>query len=152
MAVQVYQYDVDKMRRAGVPSFTAPPGRGLTASTGVTSQVTVIEQLNETACALLRAVEEVKKPRTEGVGIFRINLLPNKKICEPIEAILERDDEGFIARTIELPLYGCGADPMDAIEMLKSEIESLYDDLMVDDNFTDDWIRAKEYLNSKIEG
>ncbi|MFH0958648.1 MAG: hypothetical protein V1897_08095 [Pseudomonadota bacterium] len=81
---------------------------------------------------------------------FRITMLPNKEVSIPIDAILEREGEGFVARTIELPLYGYGLDPMDAIDMLKDEIESLYDDLMEDDEFTDDWIKAKKCLRSRI--
>ncbi len=77
-------------------------------------------------------------------------MLPNKEVGIPIDAILERDGEGFVARTIELPLYGYGLDPIDAINMLKDEIESLYDDLIEDDDFTDDWIRVRKYLCSRI--
>ena len=77
-------------------------------------------------------------------------MLPSKEVRVPIDAILERDGEGFIARTIELPLYGYGSDPIDAIDMLKNEIESLYDDLMADDDFTADWLKNKNYLRSRI--
>lgn len=151
MTGQLYDLALETTsRRSDAQSVIRPPARELTASTGVTSQMGVMEKFNETAMALLRAFEEAKGPRSESVGIFRINVLPNKAVSTPIEAILERDGEGFVARTIELPLYGYGSDPMDAIDMLKDEIESLYDDLMEDDNFTDEWIRAKKYLSSRI--
>lgn len=151
MAAQYYDFELEKaQRRPNVEDSLQLPQGILTASTGVTSQTEVLEQFKETASALLRAFEEVRSPRSESVGIFRINMLPNKELRIPIDAILERDSEGFLARTIELPLYGYGLDPIDAIDMLKDEIESLYDDLMEDDDFTDDWMKAKEFLVSKI--
>lgn len=78
--------------------------------------------------------------------IFKITTLPTKKLKEPIEAILEPDDEGYIIRTIDFPLYGYGDDSIEAIQNLKYEIESLYDDLMEDDNFSDEWLRYKSVL------
>jgi hypothetical protein len=151
MAAQLHDFAVEKaFRRSDVEDFPQPPKTELLASTGVTSQMAVLEQFKETANAILRAFEEAKAPRSESVGVFRINMLPNKEVRIPIDAILERDGEGFVARTIELPLYGYGLDPIDAINMLKDEIESLYDDLIEDDDFTDDWIRARKYLSSRI--
>jgi hypothetical protein len=149
MAAQLYAFE-KALRRTDVEVLPPTPERELTASTGVTSQMAVPEQFKETASALLLAFEEAKAPRSEGVGIFRINMLPNKEVRMPIDAILERDGEGFVARTIELPLYGYGLDPIDAINMLKDEIESLYNDLMEDDDYTDDWPKVKEYLRSRV--
>lgn len=151
MAGQVYDFNFEKMtRRLEEQTPLQPPARELTSSTGVTSQTEILEQFTEKASALLRAFEEAKEPTSESIGIFRINMLPSKEVIVPIDAILERDGEGFIARTIELPLYGYGSDPVDAIDMLKNEIESLYDDLMEDDDFTADWLRNKNYLRSRI--
>jgi hypothetical protein len=45
-----------------------------------------------------------------------------------IGAIIESDDESFIARTIDLPLYGYSEDPIEALQNLKYEIESLFAD------------------------
>ena len=94
---------------------------------------------------------EVAKAETfEQSRVFKINILQTKKLKEPIEAILEPDDEGYIIRTIDLPLFGYGDDPIEAIQNLKSEIESLYDDLMMDDNFSDEWLRYKNFLKKII--
>ena len=82
--------------------------------------------------------------------IIRINFLPNKELKIPIEAVVERDGELFLARTIEIPLYGEGEDVIEAVDALKYELESLYDDLMEDDNFTDEWLRIKEFLKARI--
>jgi hypothetical protein len=82
--------------------------------------------------------------------IIKITLLPNKKLRESIDAILEPDDEGYIVRTIDLPLYGYGDDPIEAIQNLKYEIESVYDDLMEDDNFSEEWLKYKSYLGRII--
>jgi hypothetical protein len=64
--------------------------------------------------------------------------------------ILEQDEEGFIARPVDLPLYGYGEAPNDAIEMLGREIESVYEDLMEDENFSDKWLRVKRFLSEII--
>ncbi len=67
-----------------------------------------------------------------------------------IGAIIESDDEGFIARTIDLPLYGYSEDPIEALQNLKYEIESLYDDLMEDNNFSQEWLNYKKFLQERI--
>ena len=87
----------------------------------------------------------------EILGPIEVSLLPNKSLKIPIDAVLERDGEGFIARTLEMPLYGSGEDAWEAIDSLKWEIESLYDDLMEDDNFTDEWLKIKEFLTQRID-
>ena len=84
------------------------------------------------------------------LGAVKINFLPTKNLKAPIDAILERDGEGFIARTLEIPLYGYGEDPIEAMDTLKREIESLYEDLMEDDNYTEDWLRIKAFLLNRI--
>ncbi len=88
---------------------------------------------------------------TKEVGFVKIDCLPHKKLLSQIDVVIEPDSNGFIARTLDIPLYGYGEDPIEAIDSLKYEIETLYNDLMEDDNFTDDWLRIKEYLNDKIK-
>ena len=155
MVAQLHNFWLEKtLRRPDIESQNYPQRspRELTASTGVTSQAEFFEKFKETASAFIDTFIEAKGPRSENIGIFRVNVLPDKIVKAHIEAILERDGEGFIARTIELLLYGYGSDPMDAIQMLKDEIESLYDDLNEDDEFTADWLKAKNYLRSRISG
>ena len=77
-------------------------------------------------------------------------MLPNKDLRAPLDAIVEPDENGFIARTPDIPLYGYGDDALEALDALKCEIESLYDDLMEDDKFTDDWLRVKDFLHERI--
>ena len=151
MVDQVYDFDFEKARRREEVSPTyQTPQTTVTDSTGVTPQIELLEAFKETARGLVSDFKEAKRAQNESIGTFKINMLPNKEIKAPIDAILERDGEGFLARTIELSLYGYGLDPIDAIDILKNEIESLYDDLMEDDNFTDDWLRIKNYLRSRI--
>ncbi|MBI5603503.1 MAG: hypothetical protein HY879_09105 [Deltaproteobacteria bacterium] len=64
---------------------------------------------------------------------------------------MEPDGTGFIARTTEIPLYGHGNNPEDAVEMLKREIESLYEDLMEDDEFSEEWLNIKRFLMERKE-
>jgi len=79
-----------------------------------------------------------------------INTLTTKKLSRPLTAIVEPDGDGFIARSPDLPLYGYSEDRMEAIEMLKDEIESLYEDLMEDDNFSEDYLKIKHFLIDRI--
>jgi predicted RNase H-like HicB family nuclease len=79
-------------------------------------------------------------------------MLPSKVLKISLDAIIEPDESGFIARLTDLPLYGYGEDPKEAIDMLKREIESLYEDLMEDDEFSEEWLRIKKFLAEKIIG
>ena len=73
------------------------------------------------------------------------------ELNKPINVILEADGEGFLARTPDLPLYGYGDDIMEAIDMLKEEIESLYKDLLEDDNFSKEWLNIKKFLKERVK-
>lgn len=81
----------------------------------------------------------------------QITELPNKNLKKAILITVEPDEDGFIAKTIDLPLYGYGDDREEAINELKHEIESLYDDLMTDDNFTEEWLERKKLLKTWIK-
>ena len=85
------------------------------------------------------------------IGYIRMNVLVNHKLRLPLDAIVEPDDQMFIARSVDLPLYGTGDDPLEALNNLKMEIESLYDDLNQDDEYTPDWLRIKAFLNQAVE-
>ena len=85
-----------------------------------------------------------------GPGFIKINTLPNKTLKMPIDAVVEPDDHGFLARTTDFPLYGYGEDPVEAVQMLKREIESFYDDLIEDDNFDEEHLRMKAFLKRAI--
>jgi hypothetical protein len=79
---------------------------------------------------------------------LEIKTLKRYELKQPLEAILESDDGGFIARTVDLPLFGYGEDTIEAVENLKHEVESLYFDLMEDDNFSEEWIKTKKFLKT----
>jgi hypothetical protein len=68
----------------------------------------------------------------------------------PLDAVVEPDDNGFIARTTDIPIYGYGDDPIEAVDALRCEIESLYNDLLEDDEFTEEWLKVKEFLSERI--
>jgi hypothetical protein len=101
----------------------------------------------------LSALEvEVTRLKKESVGYLRVNSLPNKILKSPLDIVVEVDGDGYIARTVDLPIYGNGDDPIEAIDMLKREIESLYDDLVSGDDFTEDWLKIKRFLADRISG
>jgi len=81
---------------------------------------------------------------------FPIHELISKTLRAPIRITLAPDDGGFIAQSIEFPLYGYGDTAAEAIYSLKSELESLYVDLTMDDEFTDDWLELKSSLLAKV--
>lgn len=83
-------------------------------------------------------------------GYISIHLLQTKRLKTPLSVVIEQDNGGFIARTVDFPLYGFGEGPNEAVEMLKREIESLYEDLMEDDDFSEKWLRVKQFLSSII--
>ncbi len=88
----------------------------------------------------------LRKQTNTTLNVVKIQILNKYKLLKPLDAIVDPDDGGFIARSIDLPLYGYGDDPTEAVQALKNEIESLYDDLMTDDNFTD-IIHAKREIS-----
>ncbi|HQU73709.1 MAG: hypothetical protein KDI06_19320 [Calditrichaeota bacterium] len=81
---------------------------------------------------------------------FNINTLVKHSLARPLEVLVEYDGEGYLARTIDLPLHGYGDDPIEAIEMLREEIETVYSELMEDDEFSDEWLNYKKLLNEII--
>ncbi|MBW2742063.1 MAG: hypothetical protein JRE64_25210 [Deltaproteobacteria bacterium] len=107
-------------------------------------------QRNEFANKISALEEKIRRIEKATVGYIKINLLPTKRLRTPLDAIVEQDDDGFIARITDVPLYGYGDDPVEAIDALKCEIESLYDDLMEDDDFTEEWLTIKDFLKKQI--
>ena len=82
----------------------------------------------------------------------RIIDLISKTLKKPLMAIIEKDDEGYIAHTVDLPLYGFGGTMMEAIDNLKYEIETTYDELKQRDNLSEEWAKYKKFLSEIIEG
>jgi len=95
-------------------------------------------------------INEVKELKSSGALIVKINRLETKFLRTPLDVIVEPDDEGYIARATEFPLFGYGDDRFEAVDALKFEIESLYIDLMEDDDFTDEWKDIKYFLNEQV--
>lgn len=95
-------------------------------------------------------VEEIRKHWQKEAAVIKINMLETKGLRQPLDALIEPDGDGFIARTVDFPLFGYGDDRIEAIDALKSEIESLYIDLMEDDNFTEEWRGIKAFLKDQV--
>lgn len=138
---------VDFGRRSRVEPIS-PPLSTVAQSTG-TQQ---IRPQNPEIRELDQRISFLEQRRIEIRSIFsvKLHLLPSKQLNPPLDVIVEQDDGGFIARPVGLPLYGYGEDPNEAIEMLSREIESLYDDLVEDDDFSDKWLRIKRFLSEVI--
>lgn len=76
--------------------------------------------------------------------------MSHKKLRFPLDVVLEPDADGYIARTVDLPLCSFGDDPFEATTLLTKEIEAVHDELMVDGEFSPDWLRSKEFLDRAI--
>ena len=108
-------------------------------------------RLSQLEKELKKIKEEIDSSKNYIGGITKIQRLPHYNMSRPIDAIVQPDDTGFIARTVDLPLYAHSDDSIDAIEALKYEIENLYEELLEDDNFTEEWLRIKRFLIACIE-
>lgn len=87
---------------------------------------------------------------TDEPVIINIDKLLEKRLRRSISVVLERDDDGYIAKISQLPLYGFGDTKKEALDHLKFEIESLYAELNEDDNFTDEWLKYRDWLSGLI--
>jgi len=138
---------VDFGRRSGV-EHTSQPLSTVSQSTGTQQIRPLAPEIRE----LDQRVSFLEQRRVEIRNVFsvKLHLLPSKRLTPPLDVIVEQDDGGFIARSVGLPLYGYGEDPNEAIEMLSREIESLYEDLLEDDDFSDKWLRIKRFLSEVV--
>lgn len=97
-----------------------------------------------------KSSESTKKINIDYHEVINIKILKTLKLKSPLNAVLEDDGDGFICRLIDIPLYGFGDDRIESVENLKNEIESLYNDLIEDDNFSDEWLEYKKFLNEIV--
>lgn len=85
----------------------------------------------------------------------QINKLIRYNLNTPITITVEEEVgfNGYIATPQEpLLVYGCGNNKTSAINMLRKEIESLYDDIKNDKNINEDMKEIKNFLNEAING
>ena len=83
-----------------------------------------------------------------------LSRLESLSLVRPLTVVIEPDDGAFLATALYLPqVYGYGDTKAEAIRMLSSEIESLWEDLQSGENedFTPDWDLVREFLRSVIE-
>lgn len=92
----------------------------------------------------------MNKLKENQATIIQLNTLVTKRLRSPIEVLLEPDGDGFIARSVDVPVFGYGDDRVEAVDAFKHELESLYFDLTEDDEFTDDWHAIRDYLVDQV--
>ena len=56
----------------------------------------------------------------------------------------------FLAKTIKLPLHSYGDSKEEALSNLKHNIQSFYEELMEDDDFSEQWLHYKKYLKEIV--
>ena len=76
--------------------------------------------------------------------------LMGRDLKEKIPVRIEKEDDEYVVESLDYPLYGCGETKEEAVEHLEYEILSLYEELMGDDNFSDEFLRYKEKLKSIV--
>jgi predicted RNase H-like HicB family nuclease len=107
--------------------------------------------LRATASSSVSYTKEARGALAGPTVRVQLNRLPHKILKVPLDVLVEPDEQGFLARTPDLPLYGYGQDRIEAIDMLKSEIESLFDDLLENNHLSAEWLNVKTFLKERIE-
>jgi len=97
-----------------------------------------------------RLAEELRKVKTSLSVAVKIQLIAGRTLTTPLDVIVEPDDEGFIARCVDLPLFGYGDDQYEAVECLRKEIDSLYHDLIQDEDATEEWLQIRRFFEKNV--
>lgn len=123
-----------------------------TASAPVFPEEGVATTLDKLLPHIANYIEQLNSPKLSKneTIVIKLNMLETKRLRNPLDLIIEEDDEGFIARAVDFPLFGYGDDRIEAIDALKFEIESLYFELMEDDNFSEEWLSVKSFLKDSV--
>ncbi len=96
-------------------------------------------------------IDRLAKHPAKRVFSSFIEDLPDYRLSAPIRIVVEKDSDGVTVTTPDLPLYGYGDDLEEALANLKIEIQSLYEDLMKDDKFSEDWFPVKNFLRRVVQ-
>lgn len=123
-----------------------------TASAPVFPEEGVATTLDKLLPHIANYIEQLNSPKLSKneTIVIKLNMLETKRLRNPLDLIIEEDEEGFIARAVDFPLFGYGDDRIEAIDALKFEIESLYFELMEDDNFSEEWLSVKSFLKDSV--
>lgn len=110
----------------------------------------IFQAISEIMQKIAELEEKIDALKPDPKGLIEIHRLLKYNLSSPLWVSVEADEDGIIAKCTDLPLYGYGDDATEAVDNLKGEIDSLYDDLMEDDNFTENWLTIKSFLKNKI--
>ena len=81
----------------------------------------------------------------------QISTLNRYRVKKPLNVIIEEDGASFLARTVDLPLFGLGEDWREALNLLKADLEDLYEELLNSDNLSPEWQRYRLFLDEALE-
>jgi len=93
---------------------------------------------------------DIANSNTSAGQTVKINRLVTKSLNIPFDVYVQPDDSGFIAEIPRFTLFGFGDTMEEAIENIKYELEALYEELNQDDDFTEEWLEIREFLNSRV--
>ena len=82
----------------------------------------------------------------------QITRLATLELTEPLDAIVELDEDWYLAEAPRVPGAAGVGDTQDAaLRNLAADIEDLYHELCESDSFTEDWLQLRTYLKSIIK-
>ncbi len=143
-------------KNAGIPSETAVTNSSINYIQKPRQENT--EQLPQIIydVELDRKIEKIEgrlsllEARANSRQSLKILRLPHFDLSTCLDIIVEPDDGGYLASSIDTGLFGFGDSIQDAVEKLRLEIESMYSDLMEDDDFSSEFLHLKSFLDSII--
>ena len=80
----------------------------------------------------------------------KIYYLFDKQLANPLEISVEFDENIYLAKSKDFPLYATANTFEKAVKKLENEIEELYVELREGSDFSDEWLRYKDLLNKAI--
>jgi predicted RNase H-like HicB family nuclease len=118
----------------------------------------VVKYLNDYTLVLSTAdlnashAEETRAVSSAPQVHVQINRLHRSVLKAPMDVLVEPAAEGFVARVPDLPSAGHGKDRIEAIDRLKDEIESLFEELQQSDDVSGERLSIKKFLSERIAG
>jgi len=89
--------------------------------------------------------------RESSCYVLQISRLDIIELKEPISVCLEKDEDTYIARCEDMPVFSYGDTFNEALDNLKTNFEELILELSEDDNYADEWLVIKKKLLSLIK-
>jgi predicted RNase H-like HicB family nuclease len=97
-----------------------------------------------------RRLFELERHGSETLRKISIDRIEGKRLAVPLTAKVTYEDGEYIAEMERLPLYGVGASVEEALEHLQYEVDTLYTDLMENDDFSSEFLGYKDFFQKNV--